>query len=246
MLLTLTIFAIYRPPSFRNTTNFLTSLNTILKAYSESNKTLIIAGDLNIDILATASNQDIEYLCLMAENGLFSAITKPTRENACLDHIFVNKIEGTMGVICNSDVTDHVIVILALSLSLPSPKTRNQYKIKHDIVGIKKELNEVNWSKLLDFSCVNENANTFCSQLYRIIHKYTRVITLKRNERIIKPWITPGLIRCMRHRDRLHLQTRKHPDDVLKRLFILAIAIFATTFCVKLNLNTTVTIYRFA
>ncbi|KAJ0179100.1 hypothetical protein K1T71_004812 [Dendrolimus kikuchii] len=31
----------------------------------------------------------------------------------------------------------------------------------------------------------------------------------------LKPWITPGLIRCMRHRDRLHLKCKKDPTNII-------------------------------
>ena len=213
----ITILAIYRPPSFRIADNFLFSLNTIMKTLSHSNKTLILAGDLNIDLLATTKNQNMEYLCLMAEHGLFPAITKPTRGNACLDHFFMNKIDRAIGVICSSDITDHDIVILGLTANMPCSNTKTRVKIKYNIDGIKKELRDVSWDEIFDPNDINKSVNSFCSRLNYIINKHTSKKNLKRSERNFKPWITPGLIRCMRHRDRLHMQSRKYPNDTLKR-----------------------------
>lgn len=212
------IFGIYRPPSFKNINNFLSSLDQILYKFSNNNTTLVLAGDINIDLLSTTSNQDTEYMLLTAEHGLFPAITKPTRAEACLDHVFVNKMEGAMGLVCCSDITDHDMVLLGLQLEGPSARMVGGFKLKHDFEGIKKELSRVDWSETFNSVDLNKTVNAFCFQLQHIINKHTRKVSIKRKEYNIKPWITPGLIRCMRHRDRLHILSRKHPADTLTRI----------------------------
>ncbi|CAH2230213.1 jg7919 [Pararge aegeria aegeria] len=100
----------------------------------------------------------------------------------------------------------------------PSSKTINRAKLKQDIDAIRKDLSVIDWSQIFDSRDLNKTVISFCFRLSQIISKHTNIITLKRRERAIKPWITPGLIRCMRHRDRLHMQARKYPDDILKRI----------------------------
>lgn len=34
----------------------------------------------------------------------------------------------------------------------------------------------------------------------------------------MKPWITPGLMRCIRHRDKLHQKCRKNPKDDIQEV----------------------------
>ncbi|CAH0726207.1 unnamed protein product, partial [Brenthis ino] len=214
----ITILGVYRPPCFRNISNFLFSLDTILSAQSNLHKILVLAGDINIDLLSSTCNQELEYLCLTAEHGLHPAITKPTRAETCLDHVFVNKIQGVTGVVCCSDITDHDVVIVGLSMSMPKSRVRKPFTMKQDVKLIKNELGLTNWSTLLDCDDVNETVNAFCYKLFHIINRHTRKVPKKRQECNIKPWITPGLIRCMRHRDRLHILSRKHPQDLLTRV----------------------------
>lgn len=213
----ITIFGIYRPPSFRNINNFLCSLHDKLDVYQNKSKLLILAGDININILDTTSNQELEYLCMTAENGLFPAITKPTRSGACLDHIFVNSIRNVVGVVCCSDITDHEMVLLGLTIDKRPQRFFDRTAIKRNYDAIKNELSTINWFPLISTLETNQAANYFCNLVCEIVKKHTKLIRTSHSKYNIKPWITPGLIRCMRHRDRLHMKLRKSPNDQLLR-----------------------------
>lgn len=41
---------------------------------------------------------------------------------------------------------------------------------------------------------------------------------IPKKDRTCKPWITPGLLRCIRHKDKLHLDAKNHPDNDMKQL----------------------------
>lgn len=47
------------------------------------------------------------------------------------------------------------------------------------------------------------------------IRKNTYVSTISKKYTNIKPWVTPGLVRCIRHRDRLHKQLKSQPHNKL-------------------------------
>lgn len=79
-LLNIATLAIYRPPSFSNLDPFIETLSVVLTSLSR-NKTLIVRGDINIDITHNSDG----YLSLLATRGLLPARNFPTHDTTCLD-----------------------------------------------------------------------------------------------------------------------------------------------------------------
>ncbi|VVC98491.1 unnamed protein product, partial [Leptidea sinapis] len=81
------IVAVYRPFAFRDPSRFIQSLDSLLqqlKAYSS----IILAGDINIDISNEQSNvHSIDYMEVLAHHGLFLGHNFPTDDRTCLDHL---------------------------------------------------------------------------------------------------------------------------------------------------------------
>lgn len=48
--------------------------------------------------------------------------------------------------------------------------------------------------------------------------KHTTAKRISRSKFTLKPWITPGLMKCMRHRDQLHLKARNNPNDTILQI----------------------------
>lgn len=212
----ITLLAIYRSPSNKDLTNFLTSLNTILTS-QKTNPNLILSGDINIDILDPLDKSCDEYLCLMAEHDLVAAVTKPTRYNTCLDHFFIRSKSHFESIVCSNDITDHNLIMLSIknNTNKVSPqKTR----IKTDYEAVANEISTLDWSPVLDSNDTNEAAATLTSTICEIIKKHSRLVKTPNSKLILKPWITPGLVRCMKHRDKLHAKSRKKPDDAVAKL----------------------------
>lgn len=209
------ILGIYRSPSYRDIDSFLTSIDVFLS--SSVSQSLIVAGDININTLDRSVNsQALEYTCFMAENGLMPAISQPTRGNSCLDHIYVNinNYFSVLGAVCKTDITDHDLVMIGINLNRPKPKRPVRQNIKRDFGCIRKDLEETDWSDFLSINDVNKANKIFGTRLNYIIDKNSNTVKTSRSKYNLKPWITPGLMRCMRHRDRLHMQVRKNPNDV--------------------------------
>ncbi|CAG4958153.1 unnamed protein product [Colias eurytheme] len=143
------ILGIYRSPSFRNPSMFLTSLDRHLT--SLNNQYIVLAGDININILESSDSPWWqEYLCLVSEFDLAPAITLPTRQGSCLDHIFVKSNKAVIGVVCESDISDHDIVMVGMRLGKVKVRNAKRYIFKRDIELIKSDLNLVNWQSILD------------------------------------------------------------------------------------------------
>lgn len=219
----LTIVALYRSPSFNtqeNYKNFLDSLNSVLSDIS-SIKQIAIVGDINIDI--KPNNEDDrsgDYLSLLAFHGILPAHQTPTRMNNCLDHILLKTKNSAITLVIESYITDHMPVLLAIDDTVvASPKTANTCT-HTDYNKVYEEINIADFSKVITLTDANESANALISVIQNITNLHTQIIRIPKKVRNIKPWITPGLVRCIRHRDRLHKRVKKSPDnDILRTTY---------------------------
>jgi hypothetical protein len=210
----LLLMGIYRSPSFLDVEPFLLSLNDILKVNNLSN--IIITGDLNLDICAVPLSEHCsEYITLLAEYQLLPAITKPTRANTCLDHYFVkNPSQETFGIVCSAGITDHSICLLATTTKKIRPLPKRFYS-KTDYDAVAKELSSMDWTAVIGTDNVNNAVKSFSNIIELAVANHTSQSKQSRKKCILKPWITPGLIKCQRQRDRLHLQARNNPSNLI-------------------------------
>lgn len=213
------ILAVYRSPSCSNTEQFLSSLAPYMT--SMGGLPLVFAGDININILETSNTQNLEYLCLVEECGLVATITEPTRERSCLDHIYLSRSclsHAPIGIVCRSVVTDHFPVMIGMKLKGTPRPQHSRTMIKRDHDAIKIDLLDLDWSFVLNTDNVNVATKCFVDSLMGIILKHTREVRLSRTKHNLKPWITPGLMRCMRHRDKLHHRARQEPNNKILKI----------------------------
>lgn len=209
-----TLVGIYRSPSFSSVDRFLDSLDAIL-IDKKSDPVVIVTGDINIDLLDKAPNAThAAYQCLLAEHGLLPAITEPTRGHACLDHAFIKtKSTSTLGVVCRSSITDHNIVLLGSNSQKAQASTKNRSRLRTDYSKVIEEIELQDWAQVISKTDVDEAVSEFHKLTSDIIQKHTRISKISRKKIYLKPWITPGLIRCINHRDSLHLQVKLQPDN---------------------------------
>lgn len=212
------IITVYRSPSARNLDSFHASLNQIFEALS-SFKNVILTGDINININSENCDPGAQdYLNICAYHGFLPAHTLPTHQSgSCLDHMMIKSNFSYVTLVTNSTITDHHAVLLTLNLTLPKlnrPQTKTQLNIN------KLECDLCN----LDFNPVYNTADANFALSYLIKHvqlailRNTTSIIVNKKLRNIKPWITPGLIRCIRHRDKLHQRSRSNPDNLIIKI----------------------------
>lgn len=212
------IIALYRPPSFRNSNIFIESLNTTLQQLSNF-RNIIIIGDININIISDSGDSAAqEYLNVCSYHGLLPAHMLPTHESgSCLDHIMLKTNFPSKTLVTNSTITDHNAALLTLNCKLPNRMcTKAINKINFN--GLEEDLCNVDFDTL----CHSDDADTCMSNLIKCVQqsiiKNTMSIRLNGKNYNIKPWITPGLIRCMRHRDKLHKKAKLNPDNMILQL----------------------------
>lgn len=218
-----TILGIYRSPSESCTDAFGSSLETLVTKLKHKTS-LVVCGDANIDILpANSDSSRDDYLCLLAESDLIPAITKPTRLKTCLDHIFVRKAFCDMveSIICTTAVTDHDLVMIGIQQEIREKRKHDRYITKIDYEALSDHLRNVDWAVITDYTNTSEAATEFTSILNAGVAQHSSQIRLSRTRYNLKPWITPGLIRCMKHKDQLHLKYRKKPNDPIVKVTFL-------------------------
>ena len=215
----LAIVGIYRSPSFNSNDNFnsfIDSLDNVLRDLSQFNE-ITILGDLNIDIKPyTRDARANDYLTLYASHGLMPAHFLPTRMNNCLDHIILKTKNTATALVITSEITDHYPIFLAIETKHSSVLAKTSTRI--DTVAAYDAINKIDLSEIFSIVNPDDATNTLISKIQNILKSYTKLVNIPRKIRTIKPWITPGLVRCIRHRDRLHLKARRLPNDHVLKL----------------------------
>jgi endonuclease/exonuclease/phosphatase (EEP) superfamily protein YafD len=208
------IIAIYRSPSQANIQNFLDSLNIVLTNLSAFQNIALI-GDINIDIvgdhLDTRSNL---YLTFLASHGLLSGHNHITRDEskACLDHVMLRNKCAARVIVLQSTLTDHKSVLLCWHHKKPEySKLLNRTKLR--LESLADDLLNTNFNSIYNLFDPNAALNFFIKTIQSLILKNTIYVKVPRRKIIFKPWITPGLLRCIRNRDRLHTKHKKNPDN---------------------------------
>lgn len=117
------VLCIYRSPSSRNTETFIDSLSSHLDGL-QTQKNIVIAGDININIIPKDKESSYDYrnrtayLDTLSLHGILPGHTLPTRNENCLDHFMLklNKHNVTASIaILHTSITDHYTTLLVLS-----------------------------------------------------------------------------------------------------------------------------------
>ena len=215
--------AIYRSPNL-NKNDFLNDLEKFL-LYMKSVNTHIVVGDINIQILE--DKLDIHghrYMNIMHEFGFLkflNTITRPSSES-CLDHIFyksnINILKFSTGVY-TSDITDHYTIFAIISF------VNNNQNGDYDSYHCNSEINydslfldasNENWENIFNCKQPEICLDYFYETLKNIIDKNItntfRKIPSKFKK--IKPWITSGIVKSIRTRDKLANKLKKEPFNI--------------------------------
>lgn len=209
---------IYRPPCFTNIDKFLKSIDNILYELRQFQQ-IVLIGDINIDIKeGNDDRRSADYLNILASHGLLPSHYFPTRKENCLDHCAVKVKSPVTTVICNSTVTDHSTIIVSVGLGLSRQKSKSKLRKKIDYGAVVDDLAEINWCELLNDNDSNNATNIFLQTIKETMIKYTTIVKIPRSKRTLKPWVTPGLIRCMKNRDRLHKNLKKDSDNIILKI----------------------------
>jgi len=182
---------------------------------------------MNCNLLQT-DNKTERYLDVLYKRGFMCGISVPTRvagdSKTCIDHIFVNHKdhEKVRTAVMTTSITDHYTVALDIQFNNIKDKqttdgTYTDYKHLSTLV------NTCDWSRVTDEPELNRATDTFHEMLTECFQQATKQkASTKAKLDKLKPWITEGLVRSIRTRDRLSKRIKKQPFNLaLKRHFLI-------------------------
>lgn len=206
------IIALYRSPSFKSIEPFLNSLDVTINSLNNFNTTIII-GDVNINILPSTSHPGADdYLNLLASHAMLPAHLLPTRENKCIDHVILRSSNPAITMVLDSFITDHAPILLCC-YSKFDDSNKKRYFTKTDIPSVVKQIESTDFSFVVTARDPNVLANDLVSKISTIIKENSQSVPIPSRKRIIKPWITPGLLRCIRNKDKLFRNYKQDPKN---------------------------------
>lgn len=215
-----TILCIYRSPSNTNADAFIDSLCSHLDTLTNQNN-IIITGDINIKITPKLIVPAYEYknrkyyLNALSGYGILAGHTIPTREKNCLDHFMLkinkNKHSAFIAVL-HTTITDHFTTVLSLSKTKQINAIKKT-KTKTDYIKAHMDLQQKNMNELLSCSDPTILTNLPIAMLTKSLNSNTTIVSIPKSQRTIKPWITPGILRCIKNRNKLQKQLRKESHN---------------------------------
>ena len=216
------IVGVYRPHT-DSEENFTTALHEILSNPLLHNKNVIIAGDMNIDLLDHGDNYVNQYICMLNSLNYIQTVNKATRfpngsnwhNPSCLDHIATNRLTNYVAPIFFVDISDHCGSALRLKLDETPPTTNKKHKVSfrltndQNIANFETKISQTNWDFLLDINDVNHQLSAF---LCYINSTYRECFPLKTkyisDKRKNKPWITESTLAKIKMKSNYYKQYR--------------------------------------
>lgn len=220
-----TILAIYRSPSNNNADSFINSLNLHLDSL-KTQKNIIITGDININTIPKETEQSyqyknrLNYLEMLSTHHLMMGHNLPTRKNSCLDH-FVLKINRCRMVarvaVLNTTITDHATILLCLAKQKFNNKSHKTKKIV-DYDKALMSLIDKNLTSLLFCDDPELLTQMLIDKVKESLKDNTYDAHIPKRQRVIKPWITTGILRCIRNRNNMQKRLRANTSDEILKL----------------------------
>ena len=177
--LNIIICVLYRSPSFNSISEFTENLNKKVEFIKKEKKDIIIAGDLNIDLLKYSSHHlTTEFLDQLFVNNIIPKTTLPTRitekSSTLIDHIYTNIdntkcIAGTLRTAISDHYSNCLILKTTRNTCLPQYVTYRAIN-DHLIENLNNKLSECNWDEIYKCTDVNLAYDLFVKKLLGLVN----------------------------------------------------------------------------
>ena len=223
----ITLGNIYRPPNDikENYKTCYEELTQTLATLNKSRLEVIIAGDINIDLLKINTNLYAnDFFHTLVAQSFIPKITLPTRfsELRCtLIDNFICKLSPAIldssAAIFTNKISDHQLYILAvpnLSSMNKTPKYTKMLSTANSIPNFVADICKANILTKLNpeiFANPNENYNTLEKLIVLNINKHfpTRRVKYNKYQHKKSTWITKGILHSIKFRDNLYRELKQ-------------------------------------
>ena len=186
----------------------------------------IIIGDLNINLLKynDSKHKNVKtYVELLVSHGFLPQTVLPSRITSSsatlIDHVFMYQQRPSDQIIAGNlitDISDHFASILMLKQNVvknpASPKVR--FYSEKNRAKFKEMLLKLNWNEL--YACQDANAacEIFNDKLSKCFNACFPLKTLPKKRLKDKPWISKGLRKCIRKKNKLYKLSLSRKDQI--------------------------------
>ena len=218
---------VYRHPN-GNVNHFTVDLENAINSI-EKHKSLLLLGDINIDIIKQDDEPTLNYTTMLLSYNMTPLITYPTRVTShsatCLDHIFFryNKkthlTQITPGILF-CDITDHLSTFLFIKhKSTHTQAERPQVRIfsEKNCANFITNINRINWEEL--FLPNQDWHSIFITNIRQIFNRSFPYKQLSRKRAKDKPWITKGLKVSIKEKNRLYKKSILKPSEAIEKRY---------------------------
>ena len=199
-----------------------TGIEQILASCSSPHRDIVWLSDMNID-LSEASGLENDFLNKMAELGLEWCTTGWTRrgnnnQGTTIDHVFLRNFGmERYSVHCadSGGVSDHELI--KMHLFKRDKVSRQKQKVARRCVadwnGFARELAGADVDEILRL----DDPDAILERVWEVVreasHKTSTEVVMRRKKVSLKPWMSTGLLRSIKTRDRLWLKVKANPYD---------------------------------
>ena len=214
------IGVLYRPPN-GSISDFNNSINNIFNQVTKEKKDCYLMGDFNIDILHQNS---VEFTNVMYANNFYPLITKPTRVSptsaTLIDNILTNAayFHSSCGVLV-TDLTDHFPVFCKSYMSPPKEEDTSKFRnfSNNNIINFISQVEAINWHPVVSDTNVNSSFDKFNSILSSVYNDcFPLIQASNKTKKKRHPWITSGILKSIKQKNKLFKAYLKNPSDVSK------------------------------
>ena len=212
------VAVLYRHPR-HNYNDFQFALLHSIEKLNKNNSNFYIFGDQNINLLRYHSNNSVKtYLDLLNCYNCHCLIDKPTRIDgskiSIIDHIYTNDLSHQIvpGII-TTDTSDHFPTFAKITLPKVE-RLEEQIKVR-DMKNFNEELFLVDLNAFIHSfnfeTCTVDNAfRELQNTLTKLVNKHApfRYLTAKEKRRYRQPWVTKGIIKSIRKKNKLYRKTK--------------------------------------
>ena len=216
---------VYRPPD-----NSVHGLDTFLEQFArylpsnEGNYIYVICGDYNIDLLKLNNSRlSRDFINLITAHGLIPKITYPTRitdhSATLIDNLLCSLSHDSSSGIFINKVSDHQACFVSIDIGHKKLSQSRYIKVtKRDpnlFNYVKQDLLAFDTTSMLTSDNPNDNYLILSNVIKQTIQRHTSVRIVKFNKHKHKgsPWITQGIVRSIKHRDKMYRKLKQLPSS---------------------------------
>ena len=217
------IGVIYRAPD-NNLTTFINDFNEVLDKITKENKICYLMGNFNVNLMNYQTNNLTgEFLDSIYSNLSCPLINRPTRITAhsatLIDNIITSNIDAdNINGLLFTDISDHLpIFSIWFDDDFNNKHEKDVFHFRDKNENNVNKFNEMiatfDWAEINSLDDQTVANSKFTKEFSRIFNVCIPLKKKTRNNKICKPWITNGILKSIKTKNRLYKQLILHPES---------------------------------